>query len=171
MRISHLSRAKSEGSPELKITHGIETIDWLDDFAPHLWLEHEDAPIMYLMRGEAFHETHISLVLGDEVVAMGGVQNDPHDPQNLWIKFISVDPEFQGRGYASRVLKEVFRYAASIGRKVAPGGFTEQGQQLWPLHARYEKEYPQAAFARDERGNYINDQGKIVRSADKWWGQ
>lgn len=122
--------------------------------------------IKYLDGPEARHENHLVIRDGDKIVSMGGVQVNPYDPEQLWIKFISTDPEYQGRGYARMILRAIYEYCAKNGYKMAPGGFTEQGERLRRFHDLWDKEFPSVAYKRDRAGRYINDYGKIVRDSD-----
>lgn len=119
--------------------------------------------IRYFEPREAVRETHILAKIDGEIFGIAAVQPNPTNDEQLWIKFISVAGRFQGLGIARRLLEEVFKYAITIGRKVAPGGFTEQGERLRHLHPEFEAKYPEAAFKKDERGRYLDSRGWIVR--------
>jgi ribosomal protein S18 acetylase RimI-like enzyme len=48
---------------------------------------------------------------GDKIVGISELQMNPDNPKIFWIKFISIDPKYQGRGYASKLAEEIFRFA------------------------------------------------------------
>ena len=50
---------------------------------------------------------------GDLIVGLAEVEKSPYKGQEnvVWVKFISIDPKYQGRGYASKLLDSIFRYA------------------------------------------------------------
>jgi len=123
--------------------------------------------IRYLDPQETMREKHIIAKVKNKIVGMAGIQINPRETDDLWIKFISVDPEFQGRGIAKQLLYRVYQFASQQGLKMAPGGFTEEGERLRHLHDIWDAEFPEVAYARDERGNYVNDSGVIMRSADR----
>ena len=62
-------------------------------------------------------------------VGLSELENDPYREGNLWLKFISVDPKYQGKGYASRLTEEVFRYAKESGYTVQPSTYTKDGDK------------------------------------------
>lgn len=162
--LRHYLDIVSEAQTDFRVVvmAGRQTAAYIDDHDPDLW---ENRRIRYLIHNEAVKEFHVVVFSGEKIVAMGGMQDNPNDPRHLWIKFVSVDPEYQGRGLGRMVLREIFRYAAEHEQKVAPGSFTEEGERLAHMHDEFEAEFPTAAFARDERGNYINARGQIVRAA------
>jgi GNAT superfamily N-acetyltransferase len=71
---------------------------------------------------------------------------------DLWIKFLSIDPEFQNRGYASQLAQEVFSFAKRFGVKLETSSYSDDG---------YEK--LKGVFNRlaSEHGVQFIDKGKI----------
>jgi len=63
----------------------------------------------------------------DKVVGLSELEQDPKDAQNFWIKFVSVDPEYQGKGYASELLRQIFQFAKDNGYTLEPSYYSEQG--------------------------------------------
>ena len=68
--------------------------------------------------------------LGTEVVGIAGLEVDPYKEKNIWIKFVSVDPKYQGMGYASQLIEQIFSFAKEMGYSVETSYYTEQGNKL-----------------------------------------
>lgn len=107
--------------------------------------------IKYLTASEIKRETHIVAFDGDKIVGIGGVEVSPYHPEQLWIKHISVDPAYQGRGIARELLTRIYRYAQETGTKLQPGSFTDEGQRLAHIHAELDKTFPNAALVTARR--------------------
>jgi GNAT superfamily N-acetyltransferase len=110
---------------------------------------------------------HLVVLNGDHIIAMAGVETNPYDHEQLWIKYVSVDPEYRGQGLGRFLLEKVFQYAVAHGQKVKNSSFTELGaERLKHLHPEFEKKYPQAAFARNEQGKYVNSRGQVMEECN-----
>lgn len=64
-----------------------------------------------------------------QIIGLAGVQKDPNKENNYWIKFISVDPKYQNKGYASLLLNEVFRFAKEQDCSLEASIYTGEGEQ------------------------------------------
>jgi len=62
-----------------------------------------------------------------KIVGLSELEQDPKNAQNFWIKFVSVDPEYQSRGYASELLRQIFQFAKDNGYTLEPSYYSEQG--------------------------------------------
>lgn len=62
-----------------------------------------------------------------KVVGLSELEQDPKNTQNFWIKFVSVDPVYQGKGYASKLLRQIFQFAKDNGYTLEPSYYSEQG--------------------------------------------
>ena len=49
--------------------------------------------------------------LADMIVGLAELEKNPRAENVYWIKFLSVDPKYQGQGFASRLADEIFRFA------------------------------------------------------------
>jgi GNAT superfamily N-acetyltransferase len=144
---------------------GYETYRFVYDNDPDLF--NRDSRIRYIDYNEVQKEHHFIAQISEKIIGMAGVQVNPDDTGQLWIKFISVDPEYQGQGIAKKLLLLIYQYCDKRGFKMAPGSFSEEGERLRHLHDLWDIEFPKVAFSRNDRGDYINSTGKIVRRNDK----
>ena len=64
-----------------------------------------------------------------KIVALSELQVDPYKDKNLWIKFISVDPEHQGNKYASKLIEEIITFAKNKGYSLETSFYTEDGSK------------------------------------------
>lgn len=140
------------------VSRGPDTVRTINRIEPDMWTSRR---IRYLVRSEADHENHIVAWDGDKIVGMAGVQTNPHWPEQLWIKFISVDPVYQGQGIARNLLERIYRYARDHGQRLKPGSFTEEGERLQHIHDEFNLKYPGVSFKRNGR-YYVDDDGKII---------
>ena len=62
-------------------------------------------------------------------VGLSELEQDPRDSKNFWIKFVSVDPSYQGKGYASMLLRKIFQFAKDNDYTLEPSFYSEQGLQ------------------------------------------
>lgn len=81
--------------------------------------------LRYLLYDESARETHLTLSLGNRIVGIGGVQTNPHVPEELWVKHVSVEERHWGKGYARLILESIYAHALRNGQYVNPGRFEE----------------------------------------------
>lgn len=62
---------------------------------------------------EGYGEKYFPITRNPEglVVGIAELEKNPYEKNIFWIKHISVDPDFQGQGYASRIAREIFSFA------------------------------------------------------------
>jgi GNAT superfamily N-acetyltransferase len=53
--------------------------------------------------------------INNEIAGLAELEVDPYKDKNLWIKFVSVDPKYQGHGCASKLVQEMFEFAKNQG--------------------------------------------------------
>ena len=63
------------------------------------------------------------------IVGLAELEQDPNDSSNFWIKFISVDPQFQGNGYASALIRKIFDFAKENNYSLKPSFYSEEGEK------------------------------------------
>ena len=64
-----------------------------------------------------------------EVAGLGELETDPRVENNLWIKFISVDPKYQGQGCATKLVEEIFQFAKNGGYSLEESFYSIEGEQ------------------------------------------
>ena len=79
---------------------------------------------------------------GGEIVGLGELERKPDKESAYWMTFLSVDPEYRGKGCASQLMKEVFRFAKERGFAIESSGYSPDGwKKLKPIQNRLAKEY------------------------------
>ena len=79
---------------------------------------------------------------GNKIVGISELQRNPDNPRIFWVKFISIDPEYQGQGYASKLAEEIFRFAKQNGYTLEGSSYNEEGyKKLKPVLNRLAVQY------------------------------
>lgn len=65
----------------------------------------------------------------DKIVGISELQKSPYEENVYWITFISVDPKYQGKGFASKLVEEIFKFAKENNVSLRNSRYTEQGDQ------------------------------------------
>lgn len=79
--------------------------------------------------------------LGDEIIGLAELEKSPREDNVYWIKFLSVDPKYQNRGFGSKLTEEVFRFAKGKGIVLQASPYSQDGfAKLKPLQNRLAKE-------------------------------
>jgi GNAT superfamily N-acetyltransferase len=89
-------------------------------------------------------ETSVTLSLGSRIIAIGGLQVNPHDNEMFWVTHVSVEDKHRGKGYARMIIEAIYAYAVEQGKVVSPSGFSTLGQRLKPIFARMNEQFPAA---------------------------
>jgi len=66
---------------------------------------------------------------GEIIVGISELQKNPTEKNTFWIKFISVDPQYQNQGFASTLVEEIFRFAKEQGFSVESSSFSSIGYE------------------------------------------
>ncbi|MFA6446051.1 MAG: GNAT family N-acetyltransferase [Candidatus Paceibacterota bacterium] len=74
---------------------------------------------------EDFHFPVIKI--GDNIIGLSKLQKDPYKDRNYWIQFLSIDPKYQEKGYASKLAEEIFRFAKQKGYSLETSSYTGIG--------------------------------------------
>ncbi len=61
------------------------------------------------------------------IVGLSELEQDPNDENNFWIKFISIDPKYQGKRLSSKLIEEIFKFAKENNYSLQPSFYSEQG--------------------------------------------
>jgi predicted GNAT family acetyltransferase len=90
-------------------------------------------------------QTHFTLSLGRRIIGIGGVQVNPYNPSQLRMQHVSVEQQYQGKGFARQILSGIYEYADRNNLKVVPSSFSKMGQRLKHIHTELDAKYPRAA--------------------------
>ncbi len=83
----------------------------------------------------------------NKIVGLSELLKDPFLKNNLWIQFISVDENEQGKGYASKLAREIFDFAEQNGYSLEASHYTEDGfLKLRPVFEKLANEYSNVSF-------------------------
>ena len=66
---------------------------------------------------------------GNKIVGLSELEKSPYTDKTFWIQFLSVDPKYQNKGYASRLAEEIFRFAKQEGYSLEASSYTEVGYE------------------------------------------
>lgn len=65
--------------------------------------------------------------VGDEIVGLAQLEKSPYKENCYWVSFISVDPAYQGNGYASKLIEEIFSFAKKENISLKASSYKEDG--------------------------------------------
>ena len=69
-----------------------------------------------------------SVELDGKIVALSELEKDPRVAKNFWIKFISVDPDYEGRGCARAMIEKMFQFAKENKCSLEPSVYSDLGE-------------------------------------------
>lgn len=69
-----------------------------------------------------------NVMVNGKIVGLAELEQSPYEVGVWWISFLSVDPNFQGNQYASKVVEEIFRYAKEQGLIIQGSKYTADGR-------------------------------------------
>ncbi|MFA6251128.1 MAG: GNAT family N-acetyltransferase [Candidatus Paceibacterota bacterium] len=79
---------------------------------------------------------------GDKIVGLSELEKSPYSDKTFWIQFLSIDPKYQNKGYASKLGEEIFRFAKQEGYSLETSSYTEIGyEKLKGLFNKLAEEY------------------------------
>lgn len=77
-----------------------------------------------------------------KIVGLSELEKNPYEENVMWIKFISIDPEYQEKGYASKLAEEIFRFAKENGISLETSSYSPEGhQKLKKIFKRLSEKY------------------------------
>lgn len=69
-----------------------------------------------------------NIQVSGKIVALVQLEKDPGNENTFWKSFVNVDPEFQERGYATKVLEETFRFAKEKNMHLVNSSYNAEGE-------------------------------------------
>ena len=93
----------------------------------------EGGVFKYLDLSELIHNKstmfYPNVKVDGKIVALAQLQKDPRSENTFWKSFVAVDPSFQGKGYASQVLEETFRFAKEKNMTIVNSSYNALGEE------------------------------------------
>jgi GNAT superfamily N-acetyltransferase len=66
----------------------------------------------------------------EEITGLGELEKNPFEKdERFWVKFISVDPKYRGKGYASLLAREMFEFAKAHGFSLEGSAYSDSGYE------------------------------------------
>lgn len=78
---------------------------------------------------------------GNLITGIAELQKSPYEENMYWIKSVSVDKKYEGQGYASKLLEEVFRFAQEKGFSLEGSTYTPEGKKLRTKNLELSEKY------------------------------
>ena len=68
------------------------------------------------------------ITVGDIIAGLSELEKSPYNENRYWIKFISVDPKYQNKGYASLLAEEIFKFIKEHNAELQLSYYTPDGE-------------------------------------------
>lgn len=82
------------------------------------------------------------VLAGETVAGICELEKSPYNENRYWIKFISIDPKYQNRGYSSLLLEEIFKFVKERNAELQLSFFSPDGElKLKKVLARLSEQY------------------------------
>ncbi len=101
------------------------------------------ARIKYLSSNEIHGETLVAALDGPKLVGAVGLQVNPYNEDEIWLKYISVDEDYKRQGIARELYFKAADYVDGLGKKIERSSATEDGRMyLGKIVAEIHEKYP-----------------------------
>ncbi len=67
--------------------------------------------------------------VGDKIIGLSELEKAPNTKNTIWIKFLSIDKDYQGQGYASKLAEEIFIFAQKGGFILEGSSYSDEGYE------------------------------------------
>lgn len=79
---------------------------------------------------ENIERKYYSLIkVGDKVIGLSELEKAPKTENTVWIKFLSIDKDYQRQGYASKLAEEIFIFAKKEGFILEGSSYSDEGYE------------------------------------------
>ncbi len=79
--------------------------------------------------------------INNEIVGLAELQKNPYEENTYWVKFMAVDPLYQGNRYASQLVEKIFEFAKEKQATLEASSYSEEGwSKLKPVFSKISKE-------------------------------
>lgn len=104
--------------------------------------------VKYLSVSRREKETHISCWDGNKLVGDIEIENAPYESDTVWMKHVTVRPQYQNMGIAKQLLDRAFQHINAGSRDIVViSSFSDQGKQYIKSYIQsLETNYPNLEF-------------------------
>jgi ribosomal protein S18 acetylase RimI-like enzyme len=100
--------------------------------------------IKYLHFSWNSKEEHFVIFDGQKLIADLSIQQNPYDKKQIWLMHIAVDPAYQNKGLATRLLEELFKYLKIRDLELVRSSPSDDGKlYVQPVMQRLRAKYPE----------------------------
>ncbi len=79
---------------------------------------------------ENIERKYYSLIkVGDKVIGLSELEKAPETENTIWLKFLSIDKDYQGQGYASKLAEEIFIFTKKEGFILEGSSYSDEGYE------------------------------------------
>ncbi len=71
----------------------------------------------------------LTIAEGGIVVGLAELEQNPYDEHNLWLKFVSVDPLYQNKGYVNTLIEQIFIFTKQKNSTLGVSYYSEEGEE------------------------------------------
>ena len=96
---------------------------------------------------ENSEKKYYSLIkIGYKVIGLSELEKVPESDNTVWLKFLSIDKDYQGQGYASKLAEEIFIFVKKEGFILEGSSYSDEGYEklkstLNRLASKYDVEF------------------------------
>ncbi len=74
-------------------------------------------------------KSYVVIKEGPVIVGLAGLEKDPSKKTNTWIKFISVDPAYQNKGYGTMLISKICEVAKQEKHSLQTSFYSDEGEE------------------------------------------
>lgn len=109
------------------------------------FLPKEEGGVFHYFRPEDLRtEDYFPIVReGDVITGIASLEKSPFEEKVFWMKSISVDPKYQGKHYATKLVEEICKFTKEQGYQLEISGYSNKDakDKLERLFAEYAEKY------------------------------
>lgn len=76
------------------------------------------------------NSSYFSILESDgKIIGLSEVKKNPKDEKNFWLMFMSIDPEYQGKGYSRKLIDEVFKFSEEHADSLTLSHYSHKGKE------------------------------------------
>ncbi len=84
--------------------------------------------IKYLIASEIKNEILIVALINNKIVGISGMQINPYNNNEIWVKYVSVDKDYQNQGIGRKLIELTYDYSKHNNYEVILSSFTNDGE-------------------------------------------